>query len=50
VLAYMSFAAEHWSKIQSTNGAERLNGEIKRRTEVMVVISESIILIFKPRR
>jgi putative transposase len=34
-LAYMGFPAEHWSKIHSTNGLERLNGEIKRRTEVV---------------
>ena len=34
-LAYMGFPAEHWSKIYSTNGLERLNGEIKRRTEVV---------------
>jgi putative transposase len=35
VLAYMGFPAEHWSKLHSTNGLERLNGEIKRRTEVV---------------
>ena len=35
VLAYMDFPAEHWSKIHSTNGLERLNGEIKRRTDVV---------------
>ena len=35
VLAYMSFPAEHWSKLHSTNGLERLNGEVKRRTEVV---------------
>jgi transposase-like protein len=35
VLAYRSFPAEHWSKLHSTNGLERLNGEIKRRTEVV---------------
>jgi putative transposase len=35
VLAYMSFPAEHWSKIHSTNGLERLNGEVKRRTDVV---------------
>ncbi len=35
VLAYMSFPAEHWSKLHSTNGLERLNGEIKRRTDVV---------------
>ena len=35
LLAYMSFPADHWSKIHSTNGLERLNGEIKRRTDVV---------------
>ena len=35
VLAYTGFPKEHWSKIHSTNGLERLNGEIKRRTEVV---------------
>ena len=35
VLAYMGFPPEHWAKLHSTNGLERLNGEIKRRTEVV---------------
>ncbi len=35
VLAYTGFPKEHWQKIQSTNGLERLNGEVKRRTEVV---------------
>jgi putative transposase len=35
VLAYMAFPPDHWPKIHSTNGLERLNGEIKRRTEVV---------------
>jgi transposase-like protein len=35
VLAYMSFPTDHWTKLHSTNGLERLNGEIKRRTEVV---------------
>ena len=35
VLAYTAFPKEHWTKIYSTNGLERLNGEIKRRTEVV---------------
>jgi putative transposase len=35
VLAYMSFPVDHWPKIHSTNGLERLNGELKRRTEVV---------------
>ena len=34
VLAYMGFPKDHWSKLHSTNPLERLNGEIKRRTEV----------------
>ena len=35
VLAYMAFPAAHRAKLHSTNPLERLNGEIKRRTEVV---------------
>ena len=35
VLAYMSFPAAHRAKLHSTNPLERVNGEIKRRTEVV---------------
>ena len=35
VLAYMSFSPQHRVKLHSTNPLERLNGEIKRRTEVV---------------
>jgi transposase-like protein len=35
VLAYMSFAPQHRAKLHSTNPLGRLNGEIKRRTEVV---------------
>ena len=35
VLAYMSFPPQHRAKLHSTNPLERLNGEIKRRTEVV---------------
>lgn len=35
VLAYAAFPAEHWQKIWSNNPLERLNKEVKRRTEVV---------------
>jgi transposase-like protein len=35
VLAYRGFRAAHRAKLHSTNTVERLDGEIKRRTEVV---------------
>ena len=35
LLAFMSFPAEHWRQIDSTNPLERLNREIGRRTDVV---------------
>ena len=35
VLAYMTFPREHRTKLHSVNPLERLNGEIKRRTNVV---------------
>jgi len=35
VLAYMDVPREHRAKLHSTNPIERLNGEIKRRTDVV---------------
>ena len=35
VLAYMTFPKEHRAKLHSINPIERINGEIKRRTEVV---------------
>ena len=35
VLAYMTFPSQHRAKLHSTNPIERLNGEIKRRTNVV---------------
>ena len=35
VLAYMDFPAVHRAKLHSTNPLERLNGEVKRRTDVV---------------
>ena len=35
VLAYLAFPREHWRQIWSNNPLERLNKEVKRRTEVV---------------
>ena len=35
MLALMTFPRAHWSQIHSTNPLERLNAEIKRRTNVV---------------
>ena len=37
VLAFMTFPRAHWSQIYSTNPLERLNAEIKRRTNVVAI-------------
>ncbi len=35
VLSYAAFPAEHWQKVWSNNPLERLNKEVKRRSEVV---------------
>jgi transposase-like protein len=43
--AYMSFPAQHRVKLHSTNSLERLNGEIKRCTDVVGIFpNEAAIL------
>jgi transposase-like protein len=45
VLAYMTFPKEHRVKLHSTNPLERLNGEIKRRTEVVGIFPNEEAII-----
>lgn len=45
VLAYMTFPKEHRAKLHSTNLIERLNGEIKRRTEVVCIYPNDDALV-----
>jgi len=40
VLAHMNFCVQHRVKIYSTNPIERLNKEVKRRTDVAGIVSQ----------
>jgi putative transposase len=45
LLAFTAFPAGHWKKIWSTNPLERLNKEIKRRTDVVGVFPNPAALL-----
>jgi transposase-like protein len=45
VLAYMTFPREHRVQLHSTNPIERVNGEIKRRTEVVGIFPNDDAII-----
>jgi transposase-like protein len=44
LLAYMAFPAQHRAKIHSTNPIERLNGKIKRRSDVVGIFPNEAAL------
>ncbi len=45
ILAYMAFPKSHWRRIYSTNPLERLNKEVKRRTNVVGVFPDRASVI-----
>jgi putative transposase len=40
ILAYMAFPSEHWTRLSSSNPLERLNREVKRRTDIVGVFPD----------
>ena len=45
VLAFLHFPQDHWRKIWSTNPLERLNKEIKRRTNVVGIFPNDAAIV-----
>ena len=45
VLGYMAFPKEHWAQLHSTNPIERLNREVKRRTNVVAIFPNEAAIV-----
>ena len=45
VLAYMGYPAAHRAKISSTNPLERVNGEVKRRSDVAGILPNEAAVV-----